>query len=395
MTWAGDQPICLIGPVLVTGEAVLTIKQDTTIVGTPGSMLVVTRDARIEAVGTESAPIVFTSAKPPGTRAAGDWGGVALLGSAPINRMHGDGVFEGLASDDPRGTFGGGDDDDLTSNCGTLKYVRIEFTGQDIRENDTNLSALTLAGCGSATRIEFVQAHRGVDDGVEFYGGTVDIKHVVVSGASDESLNWALGYRGRGQFLVLVQFGGTGNNGIEGSNQSDDAVDADPRSRPELFNVTMIGPGGRSQGMRFRTGSWGTMQNAIIDGFGTAVVNVEHEDSVTGTTGEPIELTIEHSIFLNTGSDGHFPAESGPGDDGGFDEEAFFTDPARSNLVDVDPMFVDKENFRFKPSSEGPAVDDPATAPDDGFFDIHATYRGALNPNGTDWTSGWTAYPQD
>ncbi|MEM6931310.1 MAG: serine/threonine-protein kinase, partial [Myxococcota bacterium] len=158
--WTPEHRYVLTEPVFVE-DGMLTIQAGTEIQGREGSALVVTRSATLRAAGRSDAPIVFTSAQPVGARAPGDWGGVVLLGSAPVNV--GDGRIEGVDPEDVRTAYGG---DDPQSNCGVLEYVRIEFSGFEAWAN-SELNGLTLGGCGSRTIVRHVQVHRGLDDGVE------------------------------------------------------------------------------------------------------------------------------------------------------------------------------------------------------------------------------------
>jgi hypothetical protein len=194
--------------------------------------LIVSRGSQLEAVGTAALPIVFTSGNAVGDRITGDWAGVALLGNATLNNgTDTAGVFtdnlEGVDPTDARGIYGGNND---ASSCGHLEYVRIEFGGDEF-STDNELNGLTLAGCGSGTTLSHIQVHRGKDDGIEFFGGTAGMDHVVISGASDDSLDWDQGWRGNVQFLVVHQFEGIGDAGFEADNYGSMEL-ATPRSNP-------------------------------------------------------------------------------------------------------------------------------------------------------------------
>ena len=152
-TWKTGRTYRLDGLVFVEAGARLLVEPGVTVLGGPGAALIVTRDASIHARGTEDEPIVFTSARPEGSRASGDWGGVVLLGNAPLNRERAN--VEGIPRNDGRGIFGG---KDRRSNCGVLEYVRIEFAGYPIGA-DNELNGLTLGGCGSETLVRHVQTN--------------------------------------------------------------------------------------------------------------------------------------------------------------------------------------------------------------------------------------------
>ena len=262
-TWQAGRTYRLDGLVFVESGTRLVIEPGVTVVGGPGAALIVTRHATIQARGTSTEPIVFTSAKPEGERASGDWGGVVLLGNAPINR--GQASVEGIARGDRRATFGG---DDPASSCGVLEYVRIEFAGYPFGA-DNELNGLTLGGCGRGTHVRYVQVHRGTDDGIEILGGTVDLKYVFVSHAGDDSFDWDMGWTGRSQFVVIQQHPDMGDSGLEGNNWRD-RPSAPPISKPRIYNVTMVGsrnPDRAQRAIVVRHGSGGDFRNFVITGF--------------------------------------------------------------------------------------------------------------------------------
>jgi hypothetical protein len=199
-TWNNKTTYVLSGPVFVEGKAILTIEPGTLIRGGFASGLIITKNAKIYARGTKDAPIIFTSAKSEGEKERGDWGGIVMLGNAIINQEVGN--IEGIDQNDVRGEFGGNDDSD---NCGVLEYVRIEFAGLEVFK-DNELNGLTMGGCGDATRVNHVQVHQAFDDGIEMFGGTADLKNIIITGARDDSLDWDMGWRGRVQFLVVQQY---------------------------------------------------------------------------------------------------------------------------------------------------------------------------------------------
>ncbi len=399
----------LMDQIFVTGDSTLTIAPGTKILGHRWG-LVVTRGSQLDAVGTAAQPIVFTSSNAVGTRATGDWAGVALLGNATINAGTStdgaiEGRLEGLPPTEGRALYGGSDD---AGSCGHLEYVRIEFAGAEVNLGRES-NALTLAGCGSGTRLSHIQIHRGFDDGIEVFGGTAGMDHVVISGVSDDSLDWDQGWRGDVQFLVIHQFPGVGDNGIEADNLGSDELGT-PRSHPRLFNVTMVGG---ARGMVLREGTRGLLRNFIVQGFASEAIDLRATTNHLSAEW-PTLLSIENSFFFNNGAyadesqprcysgvpctpDGPPCPDNGscylPDDDNGFNEQAAIEDPARHNTVGVDPMLGSTSLTapNFVPSNT--ALSGQATPPPG--FDTSATYAGAFAPNGTDWTAGWTAYPQD
>lgn len=396
--WKGGETYRLDGIVYVEAGARLTIEPGVTIVGSPRSALVVTRDASILARGSRKEPIVFTSGKPAGERAPGDWGGLVLLGNAPVNRHNPH--IEGLEDQDTRGYFGGNSAD---SSCGVLEYVRIEFAGFEVYANN-ELNGLTLGGCGSTTIIRHLQVHRALDDGIEVFGGTVDLKNLVVSGANDDSFDWDMGWRGRVQFLVIQQFLGIGDNGFEGDNWKKDP-NIQPRSAPTFFNVTMIGAGAGADGgqraMTIRRGSGGTFRNFIISGFPGESIDIR--DAATAALLGTGELSFGNMIVHNIGPDQKtfFSVEDGDkDDDGGLDEQAWFSDPARAIRFGTDPLlkgsFTSAGAPDFVPAVASPAAIDAAPLPQAEFWDESANYLGAIRPGvSRSWVDGWTSFPVD
>ncbi len=384
-TWTADTTYTLTGLTYVENGATLTIEPGTIVLGGQRSALIVSQGSRLIAEGTEAEPIVFTSANPAGRRATGDWGGVVLLGSAPVNIQGAQ--IEGIDPAEGRTSFGG---TDAAHDCGTLRYVRIEFAGFEFSP-DNELNGLTVGGCGSATELEYIQVHLGSDDGIEFFGGTVDLEHAVVTGAQDDSLDWDLGWQGRVQFLA-VQHRQDSDAGFEADNFVD-GQDNTPRSQPTMFNVTLVGAGGsRSPGMVLRRGTWGAISNAIVMNFPAGAVDIRDAASAAGAAASPPTLTVNNSLFFNNGAEGttHFT------DDDTFGDLTFMTDAARSNVVNVDPQLASTSVTApdFVPAAGSPAATGAAT-PSGDFFDASATYKGAFEPGGDDWTEGWTAFPAD
>jgi hypothetical protein len=386
-------------------DATLTIEPGTTILGENDSSLVITTTGRLVAEGTAGAPIVFTSAQPAGSRAAGDWGGVVLLGLAEINVENGTEVIEGFDSGTDGIEYGGSDNG---HDCGSLSYVRIEYAGFEL-STDNELNALTLGGCGSGTSLDYIQSHMGADDGVEFFGGTASITHLVVSQPDDDGLDWDFGWSGSAQFVIVQQNGLVGDKGFESDNNENDN-DAEPRSAPEIWNATLIGsnsePGeaGKTQGgMMLRRGTAGSINNTIIAYFTDFAIDVA--DFATVEQAMAGDLVVKTSCFFDnandeaTGFPTGFDVEDGTENDCetpaegcvGFDEATHFGGDLHGNLWE-DPMLessLDLDSPRFAPVAGSPMLAAGET-PGSG-FDASATFIGAIGA--TDWTDGWTAYP--
>ncbi len=392
-TWESGQTYLLEGPTYVDNGARLTIEAGVTVLGMPGSALIVTREASIHARGRVDAPIVFTSSKPVGSRRSGDWGGVVLLGDAPVNQDNPQ--VEGLPGGDQRAFYGG---DNVQGSCGVLEYVRIEFAGYEM-SRDNELNGLTLAGCGSGSIVRHVQVHRGLDDGVELFGGTAELSHVVVSGPGDDAFDWDKGWRGRAQYIFLLMYPDTGDNGFEGDNDKNNP-DATPRSAPTFYNVTMLAEPSSThvhRGMTLRHGTAGRFHNILLSGF-----NREAIDLRGAGVRELIsrgELAFSGLLLHENGKAGRngFDDENGDADDdAGFSEAAYFSGTHASSVAHVglqvrNVLATDAMTFT-------PALVDlplaPASIPQDEFWDEGANFIGALRPGiASNWLAGWTAFP--
>ena len=382
-TWASGSIVTLSTLIVVTGNATLTIEPGVIVKGDNGSALVISRGAKLNAAGTAASPIVFTSSKPEGSRASGDWGGVVLLGSATINLAGGAGNIEGMPAG-PASLYGGTDD---ASSCGTLTYVRIEFAGY-VFGTDNELNGLTVGGCGSATELDFIQSHLGKDDGVEMFGGTANIKHLLVTQATDDSLDFDQGWRGNVQFLAIQQSASVGDKAIEGDNLKD-VVDSTPRSRPTIFNASIVGSGANAEqgGLHIRRGAGLILKNSIIANFQAGAVDLDGA-TVAALVGDST-LDFSNIDFFGNGAD-QFPADTNDAD---FDEAAYFGDAAKG-FVTVDPQFASTSLTAPDFAAGNTAVQSGgATPPAGGFFDTTATYHGAFAPTGASWTAGWTSFP--
>lgn len=265
------------GNIAGSQPAVMTIEPGVTIFGESGSdYLVVNRGSQLVADGTASQPIIFTSANDlerqadtdPSNDLGGDaiseWGGLVLLGQAPINRCKDaatpataqcENIVEGVTN--PEAVYGGAD---TTDNSGVLDYVQVRFAGFAINTQGNELNGITFAGIGSGTRVENIQVHNNSDDGVEFFGGNVNIKHLVLTGNDDDSIDTDNGYSGHIQYAVVVQRENGGDNITEASSVSSSVA---PQSNPQISNFTFIG--NRTNAFRLNTGTIGRYMNGVVN----------------------------------------------------------------------------------------------------------------------------------
>jgi hypothetical protein len=383
--------------VFVQAGATLTIEPGTIVMGEQGSVLVIARGAKIRAEGTAADPITFTSSQPVGQRTAGWWGGLLILGKAPINVNKATGsdeaTYEAFTSAIAEGKFGGTDPAD---DSGVLKYVRIQFAGFNFVA-DREFNNLTLAGVGSGTLIDYVQVHGGSDDGIELFGGTVNVKHVISSQNQDDGFDTDNGWVGNAQFVIVqnVSHPATlpeASNGYESDNHGTEASYTQaPRTLPTLYNVTLIGDhtytGASHSAAIFRRGTGGNYYNHVWYGFNKGI---EFRDAATGDQITSGNLKILSSTLYGTGADGN---TNTVGTTIAGLNLASHAD--KINLTNVDPGLtenaVSKSAPNFKPAA--PLTTGAATPPGGGFFDTSATFIGAIGTD--DWTTGWTEYPQN
>ncbi|MFO0550593.1 MAG: hypothetical protein U0271_19520 [Polyangiaceae bacterium] len=386
-TLSKDTKWVLKGVVSVPDGVTLTIEPGTTIVGDKASLgtLVVQRGGKLDAEGTADEPIVFTSALPAGERSAGDWGGVVLLGKAPINEPGGEAEVEGFQDAQ---LYGGSN---AADSSGTLRYVRIEFGGIEIAP-DNEINGLTLAGVGSGTTIDFVEVRHTLDDCFEFFGGTVNVSHLVCYRNGDDGFDFDQGYQGSLQFLFLAQDPTIADdaNGLEADNDKDDPA-VTPVTNPKISNITLCGQNGdqakQQYGFLFRRGFHGTVVNALVTGF---------EAGVDFRDVPPTEVDVTHTLFLDGSvadiayiedkpkTDAGLPDED---DDGGFDEVAWFEDGAGNSTEGPDLSGC----FAATPDPFPPSRIEGGTPVGSG-VDTSATFVGAFADEDDDWMAGWTAF---
>ncbi|MDP2345094.1 MAG: hypothetical protein Q8O67_29385 [Deltaproteobacteria bacterium] len=383
LTFTADKKWVLQGGVFVGDDTdpaaaptTLTIEAGTTIFGDTAtlSFLLITRGSKINAEGTREQPIVFTSAGAAGERVRGHWGGLVINGQAPVNGCSGTPCT--LQGEAGTGVYGGDVDDD---DSGVLRFVRIEFPGRLI-DDENELNGVALQGVGSGTTVDFVQVHKGADDCIEFFGGTVSASHIVCTGIADDNVDWTFGWTGRAQFIVAQQHDDAGERGIEADNNEDNNA-LSPTSDPILSNLTLIGGAASNDGIKLRRGTRARIHNAVVTGF-SACVGVD--DAVTFDHLAAGGISISDSVF-------DCAATAVAALDDPQDLEAFLTTPARNNEV-VDAELEDPSNpvapdFKLKAASPARSG---AVIPDDAFFEI-VTFKGAVGDD--DWTLGWTAYP--
>ncbi|UIR56560.1 hypothetical protein LZQ00_01760 [Sphingobacterium sp. SRCM116780] len=312
-TWKADKIYLLKGFVYVSNGATLTIEPGTIIKGDKASKatLTITRGSKINATGTAEKPIVFTSALAAGARSQGDWGGVILLGKSIVNtgtdvKIEG-GLVVPQGKDEKAYIYYGGTD--AADNSGVMKYVRIEYAGIAYSV-DNEINGLTLGGVGNGTTLDYIQVYRSGDDAFEWFGGTVNAKHLLAVGTWDDDFDTDFGYSGNVQFALAQRVSTvadqSGSNGFESDNNGT-GTDQTPKTSAVFSNVTILGPlqkdGGSfnanyQHGSQIRRNSSLSILNSVISGFPLAGVYIDDTKVVTADATSNNFLTMS-AVFSN------------------------------------------------------------------------------------------------
>jgi hypothetical protein len=397
VTWTSEHQYILEGMVFVNGGQTLTIEPGSVIrartgQGAAASALIVARGGKIIAKGTATEPIIFTceaddlkGSVPLESR--GLWGGIVILGTARLNSQYLENHIEGIPLSEPRGTYGGLNDFD---DSGILKYVSIRHGGTKLGEGN-EINGLTLGGVGSNTTIEHIEVISNADDGVEFFGGTVNCKYLVVAFCGDDAFDYDEGYRGMGQYWVGIQQGPDGSHLVE-ANGGILPENGRPISAPLLFNLTLIG-NGNSEGpelIQFSRNAGGWISNSVML-YHNSGVNIEYKPGVEDSYQQFTDgrLQLQGNVFFDVASNDPeliFKAFTGsPGEDLSVQnsrlKEHFIT---AGNKVEFPGMTYIGGVYRLIASDY--IFTGLAPYPDE-WFD-QAGYQGAF---GTfNWASGWT-----
>ena len=249
------------------------------------------------------------------------------------------------------------------------------------------MNSIALQGVGSGTILDYIQVHNGADDGIEFYGGTVNAKHLVLTGNDDDALDWTTGYRGNLQHIVVKQTS-SGDNCIEADNLGSNPI-ATPRSIPTVSNLTCIGsPDQKGNGHAFelKAGTGMNMSNSLIGGTfppvdeGCILIKGEETFTQSGTSIAELNgtLTMENSLITT-----ECAADLQEDDDAPWTAADWYGAQANSSSGTVDLGGANDW-------TNGPIINAiPADIPSADFFD-DVDYIGAIKDAASDWTSGWT-----
>ena len=421
VTWTSNNVYLLDGYVFVDSGATLTIEKGTVIKGLagnnissgdPASALIVVSTAKIYANGTADEPIIFTAEiddiNDPYDLDESDrglWGGLILLGSAPLGNSSPIATIEGIPSTESRIKFGGNNEND---NSGSLTYVSIRHGGAELSPGD-EINGLSLGGVGSGTVLEHIEIFANKDDGIEFFGGNPMLKWAAVAFCADDGFDWDLGYRGSGQFWFCIQALDDGDHAAEmdGAKPDGNAI----YSNPTVYNATYFGTGIDNQqaggiALLFRDATAGKYYNSIFTDFGNKMIQVEDLPAGSGVDSrqrmENGELILANNIFFGFGNYSTLNADLNTGyiqyTSGAEDSSCQFLIDHFNNHNNsiVDPQIggisrLPDGGLDPRPSANGPATQSLAAYPFSSFF-TEVNYKGAFDPTATGtWADGWTA----
>jgi len=472
-TWTANNTYNLAGQIYVLSGASLTIEAGTIVASTTnsGGSLAVCKGAKIFAMGTRDKPIIMTSKADVATwvdgkpgmgkwrEASNEWGNLTIMGNAYISENAiGTNLatcdagnvadMEGLTNGPTTDRYGGGNDDD---DSGTVKYVSLRYGGKVVSLAN-ELNGLSLGGIGRATDIHHVDIMNNVDDGVEIWGGTVNLKYLNIWNIGDDCFDVDQGWRGKAQFLLLVQ--GYSTRTAQGSGTGDNIFETDgaeqcdyqPVTTATIYNATAIGvptgSSGSDHGTAWRDNARVQYRNCIFMDLGERLVSFDNVDGdgglgygCNGTTSWASTWTtsytttssvnactspgtryqaqsngpangklaeIKDSVFYNNIGPAAYTEATArgayPGDGTNLNTDAGTRalDPTNSPIkglkraANVSYLGLNMQRvIGLDPRPDNDALTSIAAAPGDGFF-TSAMYRGAFAPD-ENWLRGWTA----
>jgi hypothetical protein len=409
-----DSVYILLGQINV--EGILNIAPGTIIKGdkaTKGTLVVVP-GGKINAIGTASEPIIFTSRMAVGTRAAGDWGGLVIVGKAPVNQSSA--TVEGLSKPVDYGTSTIAERN-AADNSGSLRYVRIEYAGIALQP-DKEINGLTMCAVGSATTIDHIQVSCSGDDSYEWFGGNVNAKYLIAYLGLDDEFDTDFGYSGNVQFALGVRnprvADVSSSNGFESDNDATGST-ASPKTTPVFSNVTLIGPYKTTAdkninlnygaGMHLRRNTSLSVFNSVIAGYNTAGLLLDATTTYANATAG--DMAIQNCAIIGikiAAVKGAVIADS--------TALNFFNKSSYGNSIIATNALAGIESSFYDASKEGTAAIPSTFIPASGsallsggafthaklnnsFFDKTATFKGAFGA--TDWTKeSWVNFdPQN
>jgi len=362
----------------------LTIEAGVEVMGKSGTFatLLITRGSKLMAMGTADAPIIFSS-DDAGYDGSGEWGGLIMHGYAPHNECAEGGSYCDIDSEGESGFAGGYDPSD---SSGVLRYVVVAEGGYEFSTGN-EINGISLVGVGSATEMDYIQVHGNSDDGIEFYGGNVNLKHGVFTNNNDDSVDWDEGYQGNLQYILVKQGASKGEAFEMDTEGSSDGF----LSKPTLANVTVVAEkvaDRATYSLNFKKRSGGFFHNTIV------TVSPDSETALTtcvNVDGSGSTALVGEALVLNNWIQ---DCASGSGDQGiianifGLDNGSIAAVPA-----ELDNNFASQASAATLASAiDWDAVNSayPESVADASYLDA-TDYIGAVNPSGSDvWWAGWT-----
>lgn len=388
------------GKVYVTAPAKLTIPAGTLLFGDKDSdgTLIINRGASIDAQGTAANPIIMTSNAPKGFRNRGDWGGVVILGKA-YNSNGASATIEGITASagSENGVYGPGTANAADNdNSGIMKYVRIEFAGIALSQ-DNELNSLTLGSVGSGTTIDHIMVSYGNDDAYEWFGGSVNHKYLISYSTIDDDFDTDRGYNGKIQYALVVRDPAvadfSGSRAWESSSNNSATAPTfggtARHSAPKFSHVTVLGP------LLFRAA-------ASINGFYRAALEVNsnsgilvHNSIITGFPNSTNFATAGSTVTGNV-----FVANTTQAAAGAAIPGSFATDNTLDNTITgifgafPSGSLYTFENFPKFQTATSPYLSGAINLSADAFFE-NAAHKGAFGTaSAADWnyTAGWVNF---
>ncbi|MFT3825701.1 MAG: hypothetical protein QM731_17405 [Chitinophagaceae bacterium] len=412
----------LEGLVYITNNATITIEAGAVVQGKytdPIGGLIITRGAKINAVGTADKPIVFTSASP--NPRSGDWAGIVLLGIAPTNASYngtaGLGEIEGGVNDADGNGLYGKDKNGVTKaddSSGVMKYVRIQYAGYAFLP-DKEINSLTLGGVGNKTVIDHIQITYAKDDGIEWFGGTVNCSYLISYKTQDDDFDTDNGFSGRVQFGLIIRdslIADLSNSEAFESDNDANGSTLTPQTSAVFSNVTAIGPKatltnkGSSlflAGAHIRRNTQLSIYNSVFLGWPTGILIDASKGRATDLNMQDSTLRLRYNIIAGCDNALNYAASGTPTGATQASVISWFTNPYFGNsiLTNVsDAKFVNPFNytnldptpFGTSPAATGASFDTAKDPKLTGFKVV--TFRGGIAPAGDDanWWRGWTIF---
>lgn len=378
-------------------SAILTIEPGVVLFGSSGAdFLLINRGSQLFAEGTATRPIVLTSrANVEGTStdsSIGQWGGLVILGRAPINTCIGAGVTPGTAACEGavegtnNGFYGGALPAD---NSGRIRYLQVRYPGFEVLPGN-ELNGITLGGVGRGTVIDHIQVHNSSDDGIEWFGGTVNQAFIALTGIDDDALDTDLGFKGYTQFVYTNQRTGGGDRTIEADTTGNELKV--PRSHPRLANFTFV-HNRATDAILLRGGTDYTLVNGVIANTGGQQC-LDVDDNQTASTtvdtaldeiGAPVFRSVMFACSGDVENDSNVNAAT---------VTPFIT--GNNNLLgavnSLTALFTGGPLGLNGATETGVTATNPTTfnTAGAGNFFVATTYIGAIRNSTDTWYVGWT-----